>query len=86
LQPCPAALPGSLARQPCPAALPGSNARQNCKFLKWPGVQAALHTITGQRPADFCKIFPLSYAGKDDCTGLVLLIIIFFDIAHFQYR
>jgi hypothetical protein len=27
-QPCPAALPGSLARQPCPAALPGSLARQ----------------------------------------------------------
>jgi hypothetical protein len=24
LQPCLAALPGSLARQPCPAALPGS--------------------------------------------------------------
>jgi hypothetical protein len=29
-QPCPAALPGSLARQPCPAALPGSLARQPC--------------------------------------------------------
>jgi hypothetical protein len=29
-QPCPAALPGSLARQPCPAALPGSIARQPC--------------------------------------------------------
>jgi hypothetical protein len=28
MQPCPAALPGSLARQPCPAALPGSLARQ----------------------------------------------------------
>jgi hypothetical protein len=27
LQPCPAALPGSLARQPCPAALYGSHAR-----------------------------------------------------------
>jgi hypothetical protein len=29
-QPCPAALPGSLARQPCLAALPGSLARQPC--------------------------------------------------------
>jgi hypothetical protein len=28
MQPCPAALPGSLAQQPCPAALPGSFARQ----------------------------------------------------------
>jgi hypothetical protein len=30
MHPCPAALPGSLARQPCPAALPGSLARQPC--------------------------------------------------------
>jgi hypothetical protein len=29
-QPSWAALPGSLARQPCPAALPGSLARQPC--------------------------------------------------------
>jgi hypothetical protein len=31
MHPCPAALPGSLARQPCPAALPGSLARQPCR-------------------------------------------------------
>jgi hypothetical protein len=30
MQPCPAALPGSLARQPGPAALPGSLAQQPC--------------------------------------------------------
>jgi hypothetical protein len=30
MQPCPAALPGSLARQPCPVALPGSFAGQPC--------------------------------------------------------
>jgi hypothetical protein len=30
MQPCLAALHGSLARQPCPAALPGSLAQQPC--------------------------------------------------------
>jgi hypothetical protein len=30
MQPCPAALPGSLARQPCPTALPDSLAQQPC--------------------------------------------------------
>jgi hypothetical protein len=40
-QPCPAALPGSLARQPCPAALPGSLARQPCL--------AALHGCLDQQ-------------------------------------
>jgi hypothetical protein len=34
MQPCPAALPGSLARQPCPAALPGSLARQPCPAVR----------------------------------------------------
>jgi hypothetical protein len=31
MHPCPAALPGSLARQLCPVALPGSLARHPCR-------------------------------------------------------
>jgi hypothetical protein len=38
-QPCPAALPVSLARQPCPAALPGSLARHPCP-ASMPGILA----------------------------------------------
>jgi hypothetical protein len=41
MQPCPAALPGSLARQPCPAALPSSLARQPCP----PALQKSLQAV-----------------------------------------
>jgi hypothetical protein len=44
MQPCPAALPGSLARQPCPAALLGSLARQFDQFR--PDLMCALACST----------------------------------------
>jgi hypothetical protein len=55
MQPCLAALPGSLARQPCPAALPGSLARQPCpaalhKYYKFNNRLAELQASKNMKP------------------------------------
>jgi hypothetical protein len=52
MQPCPAVLPGSLARQPCPAALPGSLAEiLQVSSLITPAELQALHNLLQDFPA-----------------------------------
>jgi hypothetical protein len=46
MQHCPAALPGSLARQPCPAALPGSLAEKFASCFTAVGRHACMHACS----------------------------------------
>jgi hypothetical protein len=62
MQPCPAALPGSLAQQPCPAALPDSLARQPCPTAL-PG------SLARQPCRKVCKLF---YGRRPACMHAVL--------------
>jgi hypothetical protein len=58
---CPAALPGSLARQPCPAALPVRLARQPCP--------AALPVSLDRQPCrKVCKLFYGRSLGRHACS------------------
>jgi hypothetical protein len=55
-QPCLAALPGSLAWQPCLAALPGSLARQPCRNIT--------SLITGRSPAELQAFLLHTFTGR----------------------
>jgi hypothetical protein len=77
-QPCPVALPASLARQPCPAAFPGSLARQPCTAA-FPGrlprqpCPAALPASLARQPCrKVCKPF---YGRRPACMQYCIFLL-----------